>query len=121
MWIQVSGEREGQMRACHDPVPNGRVWSGWGPRRRAVYSCPGPRLAAVWGGAEGWARTRVCARVKPAGPEDTGADAMLQEALGQIHLRWPGTFLKMHLFFGEKDQERKMQLFGFQVNNVTCL
>lgn len=119
---QVSGDRKGPVRACHDP-PSPTEESGVAGILEVgcVWPRPGPRLAAVWGGAEGWPR----ARLKLVGPEDTVGLGGATLCSGKHLVKSAFTGLehssKCISFLGEKDQETKMRLFGFQANHMTCL
>lgn len=75
----------------------------------------------MWGGAEGWPR----ARLKLVGPEDTVGLGGATLCSGKHLVKSAFTGLehssKCISFLGEKDQETKMRLFGFQANHMTCL
>lgn len=111
---QVSGERKGPVRACHDP-PSPTEESG-------VAGDPGGGLCVAQSRAQAGRSVGRGRRMATCAFETCGArrhggagggDPVLWEALGQICLRWPGPFLKMHLFLrgkGSRDQNEALWL-----------
>lgn len=111
---QVSGERKGPVRACHDP-PSPTEESG-------VAGDPGGGLCvapsrAQAGRSVGRGRRLATCAFETCGARRHGGagggDPVLWEAPGQICLHWPGTFLKMHLFLrgkGSRDQNEALWL-----------
>lgn len=123
MWIQVSGEREGWMRACHDPLsPTEEFGVAGDPGGRLCVPVQGPgQLRSEEGRKDGHARAHACARVKLAGPGDMGLTLCSWKRLVKSAFAGLEHSSERISFSEEKDQETKMRLFGFQVNHVTCL
>lgn len=119
---QVSGERKGPVRACHDP-PSPTEESG-------VAGDPGGGLCvapsrAQAGRSVGRGRRLATCAFETCGARRHGGAGGATLCSGKHLVKSAFTGLehssKCISFLGEKDQETKMRLFGFQANHMTCL